>query len=98
MKNANQPKPNCFGLFDAPLCRQTEITIMPTIEISTDEYADLLSARTRLDVVCDILETTTLSYTDKELLLVVAQGISTLPTPPEAVKEEKTPEPKPLPF
>lgn len=64
---------------------QTKITAMGTVEIPTDEYADLLSAKTRLDVVCDLIVNQT--YIDKELLLLVAQGAPPSVQKPEAPEE-----------
>jgi len=61
------------------------ITVQPAVEIPTDEYADLLSTRTKLDVICDLLVTQT--YVDKELLLLVARGV---PTPRQLPEEDMT--------
>ncbi len=43
------------------------------VTISTDEYADLLSARTRLDVICDWAVMQKYSI-DKTELLILARG------------------------
>lgn len=77
---------------------QIEILAKNTIEITTDEYADLIASRTRLDVVCDLLSAQT--YPDKEILLVVARGVSVViatpkeePTEPEEDSKKETTEP-----
>jgi hypothetical protein len=44
-----------------------------SVTISLDEYMDLQSARTRLDVISDVLTTET--YADTKRLLVIARGI-----------------------
>lgn len=56
--------------------QQIEITIKNSVVIPTDEYADLLSARTRLDVLCDIVVAQKYLI-NKEEILLIARGAPT---------------------
>jgi len=70
-----------------------QATFQYVVTIPTDEYVDLLSTRTKLDVICDLLDTQT--YVDKGLLLLVARGV---PTPRQLPEQDETlvPEPDPI--